>query len=145
MNAYLLGQLFGAATPPALIVFFIARKRTPGAVPYLAAIGAGLFGMGGMFAFNALSHAMTHRLDTSDAAIQKLEASFTKGCVPGCTRPGAAEPLCRNICACALTRLHTRYPSNEKFAQWFHTADTGNENLKQEMIAISTTCAQPPH
>jgi hypothetical protein len=138
LNEYLLGQLLGAATPPALIAFFVLRKRTPGVVPYLVAVGAGLAGMGGILAFNAL----THRLGTSDADIQKLEASYNKGCVPGCTRTGAAEPLCRSICACVLTRLHARYPSNESFARWFRSADTSADSVKKEVIELSTSCAQ---
>jgi hypothetical protein len=104
----------------------------------LAALGAGFAGVGGLLLFNAA----INRLGTSDAAIHKLEANFTKGCVPSCTATSATEPQCQALCSCVLQGLHARYPSNERFARWFHDSDTHSESVKQEVVAISTSCAQ---
>lgn len=136
MNEYFLGEMVGAAIPPALVAFWLARKQTKGVAPYLVAAGAALAGVGGMLGFNLL----THRLGTSDADVRNMAENFSKGCVRSCVTAGASDAQCRALCACVLTNLRARYPSNERFARWLRESDSQSESIKKEAVELGTSC-----
>lgn len=137
MEAFQVGQLIGAGVGGAVGAFLITRKFG-GVVPYLAALGGMFVGVGSLFVLDPTAY----HLRTTDEDIRKLQASFTKGCMPNCTGGGATEAQCQIFCACVYGSLRTRYPDNDRFARWFHESASNLENSKKETSAITASCIE---
>jgi hypothetical protein len=145
LNPHLLGEVIGSSLPLALIVFFASRKQfgahgSRAFMPYLLAAAAGFMGFGAMIAFNTASRIVQRGVSATD--IHELEDGFTGGCLRSCIAAGSSNDVCTPMCACVLTKLHTRYPTNEQFSSWFKHGSADLVRTKQEMNELGAACVQ---